>query len=460
MNKTKSMGQVDLLHGPILKSLIIFVIPIFISNAFQQLYNAVDTALVGNILGENSLAAIGATASVFELLVGFSMSLGTGFSIVIARAYGSDDQDKMRKAIAGSIVIGLLTILLLTGLSYIGLGPLLHLINTPDVIFEEALLYIHIIGLGIIIMFAYNLMSAILRAVGNSMMPLIFLIISSILNIFLDYAFMAWLGWGVAGAAIATVIAQGFSVVLCIIYICVKEKELLPSKENFVIDKVLYKDLAGQGFSMAFMGSIVSVGSIILQSGINGLGTQIIAGHVAARKIFAIACLPFTSMAMAIATFIGQNRGANQGSRILTAMKDAYLFDIVCAAGMSVFLWLTAPSLIHMISGSNTEVIIQNGSMYLYVLGPFYAVLGVLLQTRFALQGLGTKIIPLISSIIECVGKILFTFFLIPPFGYTAVIWCEPIIWCAMTIQLLYSFEKNEYIRGVKKEMHEKDLVK
>jgi putative MATE family efflux protein len=450
MSEKKTIGQVDLLHGPILKNLMIFMIPIFISNAFQQLYNAVDTALVGNILGENSLAAIGATASIFELLVGFSMSLGTGFSIVIARAYGSKDSERMKKAIAGSLVIGLGTIVLLTILSYFGLGPLLQLINTPDTIFAEALLYIRIIGLGTLVMFAYNLMSAILRAVGNSIMPLIFLIISSILNIFLDYAFMAWFGMGVAGAAIATVIAQGVSVILCAVYIVLKQKELIPSRKDFVRDGDLYADLAGQGFSMAFMGSIVSVGSIILQSGINSLGTQIIAGHVAARKIFAIANLPFTSMAMAIATFIGQNRGANQGKRILTAMKDAYLFDAIGAAFVTALLWLTAPSLIHLITGSANEVILQNGSMYLYVLGPFYAILGVLLQTRFALQGLGSKLIPLISSLIECIGKILFTIFLIPPFGYTAVIWCEPIIWCAMTLQLVYSFEKNPYIREIK----------
>jgi putative MATE family efflux protein len=450
MSEKKTIGQVDLLHGPILKNLMIFMIPIFISNAFQQLYNAVDTALVGNILGENSLAAIGATASIFELLVGFSMSLGTGFSIVIARAYGSKDSDRMKKAIAGSLVIGLGTIVLLTILSYYGLGPLLQLINTPDTIFSEALLYIRIIGLGTLVMFAYNLMSAILRAVGNSIMPLIFLIISSILNIFLDYAFMAWFGMGVAGAAIATVIAQGVSVILCAAYIVLKQKELIPSRKDFVRDGDLYADLAGQGFSMAFMGSIVSVGSIILQSGINSLGTQIIAGHVAARKIFAITNLPFTSMAMAIATFIGQNRGANQGKRILTAMKDAYLFDAIGAAFVTALLWLTAPSLIHLITGSTNEVILQNGSMYLYVLGPFYAILGVLLQTRFALQGLGSKLIPLISSLIECIGKILFTIFLIPPFGYTAVIWCEPIIWCAMTLQLVYSFEKNPYIREIK----------
>lgn len=451
MSTKSAKTKIDLLHGPILKNLVLFMIPIFISQAFQQLYNAVDTAIVGNVLGENSLAAIGAGASIFELLVGFSMSLANGFSIVIARAYGSKQDQKMKQAIAGSLIIGLFTTILLTILSLFILDPLLHLINTPDEIFAEALTYIRIIGMFVIVMFAYNLASGVLRSIGDSVMPLVFLIISSVLNIFLDYAFMAWCGMGVGGAAIATVISQGVSAVLSIIYIFRKEPELVPSKEDFKVDTEMLLDLAGQGYSMAFMGSIVSVGSIILQSGINSLGTDIIAGHIAARKVYAIMNLPFISMATAVSTFISQNRGANQGNRILQAMKDAFIFDFAAAAVVSIFLWLTAPSLVHLISGSTNSVILNNGSNFLYVVGPFYAVLGILMQTRFALQGLGSKLIPLISSVIECVGKILFTFFLIPRFGYTAVIWCEPIIWCVMTVQLLISFFRNEYVKSIRK---------
>lgn len=453
MRKESVKGSVDLLHGPILKNLIIFMIPIFISNCFQQLYNAVDTAIVGHVLGENSLAAVGATASIFELLVGFSMSLGAGFSIVIARAFGSGETHKMKKAVAGSIEIGIFTTLILTILSMFLLKPLLVLIDTPQEIMDQALAYISVIGYFVFVMFAYNLCSGILRSIGNSFMPLVFLVFSSILNIFLDYACMAWFNMGVAGAAIATVISQGISAVLCIIYMITKVKEVVPQKEDFAWDSEMMKDLAGQGYAMALMGSIVSVGSIILQSGINGLGTKIIAGHVAARKVYALMNLPFISIGVALSTFIGQNKGSNQGERILRAMKDAYLFDVVFAAGCSLILWFGAPSLIHLISGSNDPTIIGNGSKFLYVVGPFYAVLGMLMQTRFALQGLGSKILPLFSSVIECVGKILFTMFLIPVFQYNAVIWCEPIIWCLMLIELLISFECNSYIKDVKKQM-------
>ena len=333
------------------------------------------------------------------------------------------------------------------------LKPLLVLIDTPQEIMDQALAYISVIGYFVFVMFAYNLCSGILRSIGNSFMPLVFLVFSSLLNIVLDYACMAWFNMGVAGAAIATVISQGISAILCIIYMITKVKEVVPQKEDFAWDSEMMKDLAGQGYAMAFMGSIVSIGSIILQSGINGLGTKIIAGHVAARKVYALMNLPFISIGVALSTFIGQNKGSNQGERILRAMKDAYLFDFVFAAVCSLILWFSAPSLIHLISGSSDPTIIGNGSKFLYVVGPFYAVLGMLMQTRFALQGLGSKILPLFSSVIECVGKILFTMFLIPMFQYDAVIWCEPIIWCLMLIELLISFECNSYIKDVKKQM-------
>ena len=446
----KQKTQVDLLHGPIMKSLIIFMIPILISNIFQQLYNAVDTAIVGNYLGEGSLAAIGSCAAVFEMMVSFCNSLGSGFSIVCGRSFGSGDPDRMKKSVAASILIGTVTVAALTLLGVVGLRPLLELIHTPAEVIEESHTYIHIIALGLIVMFAYNLASSMLRAIGNSVMPLVFLIISSLLNIVLDILFITTFKMGVAGAAIATVVAQGVSVVLCIFYILKYTRILVPEARHFSFDKELFSDVGGQGYAMALMGSIVSVGSIILQSGINSLGTEIIAGHVAARKIYMICNLPFISMSVAVSAFISQNKGANQGERILRAMKSAYLYDFVMAAIVSAILFLSAPKLVQMISGSTNPVIINNGSKMLYIVGPFYAVLGVLIQTRFALQGIGSKVIPMISSVIELVGKILFVYIFIPKFQYNAVVWCEPLIWVAMTAQLLYAFNTNSYVKEIR----------
>ncbi|MCR5794535.1 MAG: MATE family efflux transporter [Solobacterium sp.] len=448
----KQKTQVDLLHGPIMKSLIIFMIPIVISNIFQQFYNAVDTAIVGNFLGENSLAAIGSCAAVFEMMISFCNSLGNGFAIVCGRSFGSGDEDRMKKSVAASILIGAVTCIVLTAVAFFGLRPLLQLIHTPAEVIDESLTYIMIIAYGLIVTFAYNLASCMLRAIGNSVMPLVFLIISSLLNIFLDVLFITVFHMGVAGAAIATVAAQGVSVVLCVVYILKYTPILVPEARHFRFDSELFSDVSGQGYAMALMGSIVSVGSIILQSGINSLGTEIIAGHVAARKIYMICNLPFISMSVAISAFISQNKGANQGDRILKAMRSAYIYDFVMAAVVSAILFLTAPSLVKLISGSTNPVIINNGSKMLYIVGPFYAVLGVLIQTRFALQGIGSKLIPMISSVIELIGKILFVYIFIPMFQYDAVVWCEPLIWVAMTAQLLYAFNTNPYVKEIRAE--------
>lgn len=441
--------DVDLIHGPIFKSLVIFAIPLLISNIFQQLYNTVDTMIVGNYLGDTSLAAIGACTSIYDLLVGFALGIGNGLAIVTARSYGSQDKDLLKKSVACSLVIGIVVSLVITVIGSFILYPLLEVLNTPQEIINEAYRYISVVTLFIIVMFAYNLCAGLMRAIGNSVMPLVFLIVSSLLNIFLDILLITQLDMGVMGAAIATVISQGVSVVLCIIYIFKKSQILLPEKEHFGFDQDLYKELLGQGFSMGFMSCIVSAGSVILQYGINGLGYLIIAGHTAARKLYMFFNMPFTAMALAISTFVSQNKGANQGKRIKEAIKYAYIYDVVMAGVVTIILLFFAPSLVKLISGSNEAVVLDNGSLYLRIVGPFYAILGILMQTRFALQGLGKKILPLISSIIEFFGKIIFVLLFIPRFQYLAVIFCEPTIWCVMALQLVYSFYTNPFIKQV-----------
>lgn len=441
-------ANVDLIHGPIFKSLVIFAIPLFISNVFQQLYNTVDTMIVGNYLGDVSLAAIGSCTSIYDLLVGFALGIGNGLAIVTARSFGSNDEKLLKKSVASSLVIGIVVSFVLTIIGVIFLKPLLNLLNTPAEIINEAYSYIVFIVLFIIVMFAYNLCAGLMRAIGNSFMPLVFLIVSSLLNIILDLLFITQFQMGVRGAAVATVISQGISVVLCVVYIIKKAQLLLPEKKHFVIDKELYKELLGQGFSMGFMSSIVSAGSVILQYGINNLGYLIIAGHTAARKLYMFFNMPFTAMALAISTFVSQNKGANQKTRIKKALRYAYIYDVVMAALVTIIILLFGASLVKLISGSDENVVLQNGTLYLMVVGPFYAVLGILMQTRFALQGIGQKLLPLISSVIEFFGKIIFVVYFIPKFQYMAVIFCEPVIWCVMCIQLVYSFYTNSYIKG------------
>lgn len=439
---------IDMIHGPIFKSIVLFAIPILISSVFQQLYNTMDTFIVGRFLGDTALAAIGSVNSVFDLINGFALGIGNGLAIVTARAFGSGDQEELKKSVAGSLVIGLASSVLITILAFIGIKPLMHAINVPSHVFNQAYSYIIWIILFLTIMFAYNLAAGLLRAIGNSVMPLLFLIFSSLLNVGLDILFITQFHLGVAGAAIATVIAQGISVLLCIIYIIKKTEILIPQRKHFTYDPALYKELLGQGYAMAMQSAIVNSGSVILQSGINNLGADIIAGHTAARKLYMFCNMPFTAMGQGIATFISQNTGARKPKRIRKAMRDSYLYDLIVAIFMTVFLGFCAPAMVSFISSSHNPTIVNNGSLYLRIVAPNYAVLGVLMQTRSALQGIGQKILPLISSVIEFFGKILFVIAFIPKFKYMAVIFCEPAIWIVMTIYLLFAFWRTDFVKS------------
>ena len=314
--------NVDLMHGPILKSLLLFMLPILISNLFQQLYNTVDTMIVGNVLGDTALAAIGSCGSIYELLVGFGIGIGNGLAIVAARSYGAQDEDLLKRTVVGSVVIGLIASLVITTAGFFGLHALLQLLDTPAEILEDAYSYIIVIDLGVVVMFMYNLCAGLLRAIGNSVMPLVFLLISSVLNVGLDLWFIAGVGMGVRGAAVATVIAQGISVVLCVLYVLARVCILIPEKKHFAVGSHLYWELFSQSISMGLMSSIVSAGSVVLQYGINGLGTLTIAGHTAARKLFAFTEMPLISMANAGSTFVSQNRGANQPDRVRRGMRQ------------------------------------------------------------------------------------------------------------------------------------------
>ena len=438
----------DLLHGPIFKNLFLFMLPILVSNLFQQLYNTVDTMIVGNVLGDTALAAIGSCGSIYELLVGFGIGIGigNGLSIVAARSYGAQDEDLLKRTVAGSLVIGLCASFVITTAGFFGLRPLLQLLDTPAEILEDAYRYIIVIDLGVLVMFLYNLCAGLLRAIGNSVMPLVFLLISSGLNVALDLWFIAGLGMGVQGAAVATVIAQGISVVLCILYVMRRVPLLLPARKHWAVGQHLYWELFSQSISMGLMSSIVSAGSVVLQYGINGLGTLTIAGHTAARKLFSFTSMPLISMANAGSTFVSQNRGAAQPERVRKGMRTMYLCSVVIMAAEVVLMQLFARQLVQLISGSSAPLVLENGARYLMWNAPFYAVLGVLLCTRYALQSLGQKVLPLFSSVIELVGKVIFVLVFIPRYAYNAVILCEPIIWCFMAAYLVAVYRRDAFV--------------
>lgn len=436
------MKNHSLTEGSIAKGLLFFVIPLFFSNLFQQLYNTIDTLLVGHFLGDNALAAMGATAAIFELIVQFSNGCGTGFSIVTARYFGSKNEDELKKSVATSLILGLIISIAITIVSYVFMPSLLTLLKTPRIIYNDSLNYIRCISAFLIITMFYNLGAGMLRAIGDSLRPLIVLFCSSIINIALDIFCITILDMGVLGAGVATVIAQGISTIICFFLIWKDAKILIPKKEHFHMESSMINDLLGQGFSMGFMFSIVSIGTIILQTGINGLGTQIIAAHTAARKLMSLLGLPLSTLAASMATFVSQNKGAQNYTRIIKGVRMANTCGIIYPIFLSIIIYFTAENLVHFLSGSNNPIVLENGGMYLKINVPFFIVLSILLNLRNTIQGFGYKITPLISSLIEFFGKIVFTLFLVPTFKYLGVCFCEPIIWCLMTSQLLFSYRR------------------
>lgn len=445
----------DLLNGPVLRELLLFTIPLFLSYLFQQLYNTVDMVIIGNHLGETSLAAIGASMAVFQLLLGFSFGFSGGFGIVVARTFGSGDEDSLKQSVAGSLMIGGVIVVIIMLIGVFLLKPLLILLKTPTEILQLTYDYIYIITMFAGVSFVYNLASGLLRSIGNSMIPLLFLVLSSILNVVLDILFVIGLDYGIKGAAIATVLAQSVAVVLLIGYIWKKEHELIPERKHFKVNKELFKDLFGQGSSMAMMISLVVIGTVIIQYSINQMGYIIIAGHTAARRLISLFMMPMSSIALSTTTFVSQNKGANNGRRIIKAVKYANILCITWSLVISLIVMFLAEEMMSLISGSNNPILIVNGSNYLRFNLPFFVIVGVLFVTRYSLQGLGEKIIPLVSSVIELVMKFVFVIVIIPIIGYTGVIISEPLIWVVMTIQLLYSYYRNPYIESIRGSLKE-----
>lgn len=446
--KIKGKTQVDFLHGNILPPLIQFAIPVFLSLVFQQLYNTVDTIIIGHTLGETSLAAMGSASAVYDLFLGFTNGMGSGLAIVTARSFGTGNRRQLKKTTAAALIIAAATSLIVTLIAYVTLNPFLRFLKTEESVLPQAYAYVSTIVMFFVVALAYNLCSGLMRAIGNSVMPLVFLMISSVSNIGLDLLFIVVFRMGIRGAAVATVIAQMLSVICCVVYILKKVPILIPEKEDFRFDRELYQEMVAQGISMGLMTCIVSSGTAILQSGINKLGYLVVAGHVAARKLFSVFMMFSIAMMQAVNTFVSQNYGANQVSRIRKGMKIAYIYNFVLFSILGILVNFIAPTMVRLISGSDEAVILQNGTRYLRFVVPFMAILGLLNATRSALQAIGQKMLPILSSVIELIGKIVFVMIFIPKFGYLAVIVCEPVMWALMDVELLLAFWLNPYIRG------------
>ena len=440
-------STLDMTKGSPWKLITQFAVPVFLSQVFQQLYNTADALIVGRFLGDEALAAVSASGPLIFLLISFFTGLSMGAGVTISRYFGAGDYGHVSKAIHTDVMLGLLSGIVLTVVGVLLTPTFLRWMGTAPEVLPDAIAYFRYYFIGVLAVVMYNMCKSIMNALGDSKRPLYYLIISSLTNIVLDLLFIRTFGMGVRGAAIATVIAQGISVVLCLIYIVTKAKILLPEKRHFALDRGLYADLLAQGFSMGFMSSIIYVGSIVLQPGINSLGYETIAGHTAARKLFSFSMMPLSSMAQAVNTYVAQNRGADNWERVRKGIRYAYIFCFSVTACLIVIVTPLAPTMVHLISGSSDPTVLGNGARYLRVAIPFFFALGLVNCSRLALQALGEKILPLLSSFIELFGKIIFAMVFIPRYHYSAVIWCEPIIWCFMAAELVISLYRNPYMR-------------
>lgn len=433
----------NLTKGSPVKLILLFAIPLFIGQIFQLFYSLADTRIVGATLGEASLAAVGATSSVSDLMIQFMNGLTNGFSIIVATYFGAGNEKDLKKAAAGTFLLGTGIALLLTVPGILFLDPVLHFLNTPDKILAQSASYLRIIMIGLTASTLYNICAGILRAVGDSFTPLIFLMISSFLNILLDYIFIRGFHTGVTGAALATVISQIISAVLCFVYMNIRYPLLRLKKEDFRIPLRLLVRLLKTGISMAFMLSFVFFGTLALQTAINTFGNDIIVAHAAARKATGIFMLPFGVFGATLATYCGQNLGAGKPQRIKKGIIQTILLTWVWCALMILIIYTYAPGLIHMITASSNPEILNTASLYLKVNCLLYFVPAMIALLRNSMQGIGDTTTPVFSSIIELVGKVLIAFFLAPSIGYWGIIIAEPAVWCIMVIPLLVKLALN-----------------
>ena len=432
MGKTKTLTE-----GTPWKQILLFSIPIFWGNIFQLLYSLVDTKIVGSTLGTEALAAVGSVSTLHTLMTGFLNGLTLGFSLITAMCFGADNMKRLKKSFAMTIELGVLTTAVLVVVLMFVLQPLLHLLNVPEEQFAMSYAYISVLIVGLFATVLYNLCANTLRAIGDSLTPLLFLILATVSNIGLDYLFILEFHMGVQGAAYATVLAQLISVVLCFVRIFRKFPILHLQKSDFRPEKELIVEMYKSGLSMGLMSCLVSIGTIMLQSAINTFGTTVIVAHTAARKVFEIMSLPMSVLGSAMATYCGQNYGAKRFDRIRQGIRASLLIAAIWSVAVFIICHTVEGALIRFVASTTDAEVIYWGSMYLKVDMSFLIVCGVIVILRNSMQGFGDRVIPVFSSCIELAGKIIFAFVFAPVFAYWGIIWAEPVVWIAMVIPLI-----------------------
>lgn len=421
---TKNMTE-----GRPVRLILQFAVPLLIGNLLQQTYNIIDSAIVGRVLGANALAAVGSTSSVQFLVLGFCIGTCTGFGVPIAKEFGAGKLESMREYIFHAMVLAALVAVVMTA-SCVFLTPeILHILSVPKEIYHDAYLYQLVIFLGIPFTILYNLMSSILRSVGDSRTPFIFLAISTILNIGLDVFCITVLRWGCAGAAIATITAQGLSGIMCTIYIWKKAVILRPTRQSCGMKAYVAKNLFVMGVPMGLQFSITAVGSMVMQSANNGLGSICVSGFTAGMRIKQFLMCPFDAIGSAVSVFCGQNLGAGMVQRIRKGIREGLMIAVGYGIIAGVIMIFFGRVLSTIFVGSEATEVLNAAAKYLRCMGFFFWSLGFLNVCRMSTQGLGFSGRAIFSGVTEMFARSIVSLCFVGYYGYTAICFADQAAW-------------------------------
>lgn len=427
----------DMTVGSPVKLIIQFMIPMFLGNVFQQFYNIVDSIVAGQFIGVDALAAIGSTGSLMFFVTGWLNGLSSGFAIIVAQRFGARKYDEMRHYVAMSFYLMAAFALVMTA-AFLALNePILRLMNSPENVMHDVKSYMGIIYAGLIITAAYDILAAVLRALGDSRSPLYFLIISAGINVVLDIVLICVFGMGVEGCAYATVIAQGISAMCCIIYIVKKYPILHLEKENFAISLDSFRRLIALGIPMGLQFSITAIGTIIVQGAVNIYGTTYMAGFSAAGKIQNIASMVAVSMGATIATYVGQNRGAGKMDRVKQGVNYCWIMLLVWSVIEMLLMYFGGKYFTYLFVSSSQTDVINVSVTYFHTVFWAYPFLCTIFLFRNALQGMGYGLVPMLGGVFELVARTAIVVFVAGKTTFAGVCLADPVAWIAALIPLI-----------------------
>lgn len=443
--------QNDMTTGNPMKIILNFTLPIFLGNVFQQFYNMADAVIVGKFVGNKALAAVGSTGTIMFLIYGFVVGMTAGFTVPTAQKFGAGDMKGMRRTVAGAGVLSLVVGALLTMLFMLFMKPLLTLMNTPSDIFKDAYGYIMIISGGILAQMLYNLLSSILRAIGNSKIPLYFLIISALLNILLDLLFIVGFHMGATGAAVATIVAQGVSGILCLIYIIAKIPVLHLNRNDLHAGKDVYGIQLKIGLPMALQYSITAIGSMMVQSSLNILGSTLVAAFTAAGKIEQVVTQAYVAMGTTMATYSAQNMGAGFVKRIREGFRANTIIGIIYSLVAAAFVMTVGKYMTYLFVSEDVDLIMNSVDIYLKCIGLFFIPLTVVNIYRNGIQGLGYGLLPMMAGVAELIGRGIVAVIAGNMRSYTGVCLAGPAAWVLAggLLLVMYFYIMNVHMKKI-----------